>query len=168
MARKTKAELQREVDALQKAIKYVRTVMEEERNQRREEREADDRQLRLAEEWRKNIEIDKNCMHDLLQKSKAKVGQYQKAIARLLDITSFTDPRNTILFSVCQTNPETILGDRIVSPKDGIDSMTQAELERLLMIPKKIQAIKLYRQVTGKGLLESKNAIDALQQKLGL
>lgn len=41
-----------------------------------------------------------------------------------------------------------------------------AEVEELLLRNKKIEAIKLYREATGAGLKESKDAVEAIQRRL--
>lgn len=42
------------------------------------------------------------------------------------------------------------------------------EVQQLLIAGNKIQAIKLYREMTGLGLKEAKDAVDTMQRDLGL
>lgn len=46
----------------------------------------------------------------------------------------------------------------------GLDDGARAEIHRLLAADKKIQAIKVFRDRTGAGLLDAKNAIETMQR----
>ncbi|WP_141215161.1 hypothetical protein [Rhodococcus sp. 06-1460-1B] len=46
----------------------------------------------------------------------------------------------------------------------GLDDEARAEIHRLLAADKKIQAIKVFRDRTGAGLLDAKNAIETMQR----
>ncbi|MEU3473874.1 MULTISPECIES: hypothetical protein [Rhodococcus] len=46
----------------------------------------------------------------------------------------------------------------------GLDEGARADIHRLLAANKKIQAIKVFRQRTGAGLLDAKNAIESVQR----
>ncbi|MFY0523713.1 hypothetical protein ACN28I_11185 [Archangium gephyra] len=51
-------------------------------------------------------------------------------------------------------------------PGESLPSGQQAELERLIVEGKKIEAIKLHRQLARTGLKESKDAVEALEAKM--
>ncbi|MFI8569392.1 hypothetical protein ACIGGF_22810 [Rhodococcus sp. NPDC078407] len=46
----------------------------------------------------------------------------------------------------------------------GLDDGARAEIHQLLSANKKVQAIKVFRERTGAGLLDAKNAIEAMQR----
>jgi ribosomal protein L7/L12 len=46
--------------------------------------------------------------------------------------------------------------------------MANAKLEELLKKGNKIEAVKVYRELYNTGLAEAKNAVDAIETKLGL
>lgn len=49
------------------------------------------------------------------------------------------------------------------SPED-----TRAEIERLLKAGEKLSAIRLYREATGSGLKDAKDAVEAIAEEIGL
>ncbi len=54
----------------------------------------------------------------------------------------------------------------VQAPGPGIDEMTMLEIQHLIAQHKKIEAIKLYRQVTGSDLREAKEAVDRLERSM--
>lgn len=46
----------------------------------------------------------------------------------------------------------------------GLDGNSRADIHQLLAANKKIQAIKVFRQRTGAGLVEAKNAVESVQR----
>jgi large subunit ribosomal protein L7/L12 len=60
--------------------------------------------------------------------------------------------------------PAHTLGDRPVPPEQS--PALDEDLRALLLQGRKIEAVKRYRQQTGVGLAQAKNAVDALEEKL--
>ncbi|WP_415974689.1 hypothetical protein [Rhodococcus sp. 077-4] len=58
------------------------------------------------------------------------------------------------------SSPETSRNIRLI----GLDDSARADIHQLLAANKKIQAIKIFRERTGAGLLDAKNAIESLQR----
>lgn len=58
------------------------------------------------------------------------------------------------------TSPEAARNIELI----GLDDSARADIHQLLAANKKVQAIKVFRNRTGAGLLEAKNAIESLQR----
>lgn len=85
---------------------------------------------------------------------------YQKIIDLLAQPD--VDYRN-LLIEVAKNNPEEVL-----RAARGAREVWWDEIDRLLRDNKKINAIKQYRNETGYGLIESKEAVEVRQKELGL
>jgi hypothetical protein len=55
---------------------------------------------------------------------------------------------------------------RFIDMDDELSKDVLAQIEAALFGGRKIEAIRLYREATGKGLLDAKNAIDAIEADL--
>ncbi len=72
--------------------------------------------------------------------------------------------KTAVLLEICERDPDFLL-DCIHS---ALTPSWKKEVEELLRAQKKIEAIKLWRGKTGTSLKDAKDAVEALQRKLGL
>lgn len=63
---------------------------------------------------------------------------------------------------------EALDGRPMSAPSRGFDAAAHADVREALLLGKKIQAIRLYREATGVGLKEAKEAVEAMAVNEGV
>lgn len=88
-----------------------------------------------------------------------------------MPVCSFCDHSNSAGRRHCEKcGAELVPGDKVDVPVAGrpLTAAVEAEIAKLLQNRQKIEAIKRYREVTGVGLREAKEAIEQWEVNLGL
>lgn len=95
-----------------------------------------------------------------------RAGRTLDAVKLYREITGATLAQSKTAVERLATRARVAANPQSISSLDGDNGISQRELVSLLMQGQKIQAIKRYRESTGLGLREAKDAIDLMEENL--